>query len=197
MRRWYKCMKRTGTTSSKMCSTTRNIWRKWLGWLRWSGRAKSCSQTMTGLRTTAIRVMVCCEIMDNNIRNGTCLFILYRRFILNLNLPRTCIQSYIKLNILWSRRCCAKTDVLPEVRLLSLAPGMLIIKVYVCALLVIFCYGLGLLMTLEPCEVLLVESPRLSLQFPCSQIPTHIALRPDQCLMCVYHGTYCWYVPCL
>lgn len=46
-----------------------------------------------------------------------------------------------------------------EISLLSLAPGSLIIKVDVGSLLIVIRDRLGLLVTLEPCQVLLVEPP--------------------------------------
>ena len=64
-----------------------------------------------------------------------------------------------------------------EVGLLSLAPRSFVVKVYVCSLLVVIRDRLWLFMTLEPCQVLLVEPPRLFLQLSCSQIPNQLRKR--------------------
>ena len=59
----------------------------------------------------------------------------------------------------------------PEIALLPLAPAVLPVKVEVAALLVIFSYGLRVVRSLEPCQVLFVEAPRLFLQLLCRAPP--------------------------
>jgi hypothetical protein len=52
----------------------------------------------------------------------------------------------------------------PEIALLPLTPGALPVEVYIHALLILFRDRLRLRVTLEPCEVLDMEPPRLPLQ---------------------------------
>jgi len=57
-----------------------------------------------------------------------------------------------------------------EIALLPLAPGTFPVKVNIHALLILLRYCLRLGVSLEPRQVLYMESPRLSLQFLCSKI---------------------------
>ena len=56
-----------------------------------------------------------------------------------------------------------------EVALLSLTPAVLPIKVEVSSLLIVLRYSLRIMSALEPGQILLVEPPRLLLQFLSSQ----------------------------
>jgi len=49
-------------------------------------------------------------------------------------------------------------------------PSAFVIKETICALLELLCNGLGLLVSLEPCLVLLVEAPALALEGFCRQV---------------------------
>ena len=64
-----------------------------------------------------------------------------------------------------------------EVTLLSLTPAVLPIKVEVSPLLVILRDRLWVVGALEPCQVLLVESPRLAFQFTSSKPPAQARQR--------------------
>lgn len=57
-----------------------------------------------------------------------------------------------------------------EIRLQLLAPAAFVVEVYICALLIVFCAQLWLVVALEPRQKVLMIPPRLLLQFACSQI---------------------------
>jgi hypothetical protein len=73
-----------------------------------------------------------------------------------------------------------------EVTLLPYAPTSLPVKVEVLPLLILVCHLVRLGMSLEPCQELDMESPRLFLQFlrcqPLLICPWHIVENPEECL---------------
>jgi len=85
--------------------------------------------------------------------------------------------SYASRATIWIRQCSeshryccqlkhfTETHLEAEVTLLSLAPAVFPVKVEVSTLLVVLCDCLRIVRPLEPCQVLLVESPRLLFQF--------------------------------
>lgn len=92
----------------------------------------------------------------------------FRKKKLQLHLP----LAHVCYDVLFLNEFCVLQELVleSELGLLALAPGSLVVKIDVRSLLIVFRDRLGLLVPLEPCQILFVESPRLLLQLTCRQI---------------------------
>lgn len=82
------------------------------------------------------------------------------------------IQIYVNHDSMsWARIIIDALKWLPEVFLFTLAPRTLVVKVHIRTLLVLVRNELGFFKPLEPCQVLFVESPWMSFQLFCCEIP--------------------------